>query len=228
MAATSRKTAAEWRCTENVEPATSRQRTGISVSVAPSRWQRAISSMSKAKPTVRSGSTADRTSGPEKNLNPHWVSVASGTIWRAIARNTAAPTRRTALDRTSTTDSPSAREPITMGCPAASRLIAVSRADSSVAMSASQKPTSGARVASRPARTAMPLPGRSQRSSRTGTGCRGQRRTTSPVPSELALSTTMMAAGSGSAAAFLHSTASPSGSLRASLCAGTTISSAGA
>ena len=145
-----------------------------------------------------------------------------------MARNTAAPTRRTALDRTSTTDSPSAREPITTGCPAASRLTAVSRADRSVAMSASQKPTNGARVASRPARTAMPLPGRSQRSSRTGTGCRGQRRTTSPVPSVLALSTTTMAAGSGSAAAFWHSAASPSGSLRASLRAGTTISSAGA
>ena len=63
-----------------MEPGTSRQDTGISVGGAPSRWQIAISSMSKAKPPVRSGSAAARASGPEKNLNPHWVSVASGTI----------------------------------------------------------------------------------------------------------------------------------------------------
>ena len=93
-------------------------------------------------------------------------------------------------------------------------------------MSASQKPANGARVASRPARTAMPLPGRSQRSSRTGTGCRGRRRTTSLVSSVLALSTTTIAVGSGRVAAFRHSAASPSGSLRASLRAGTTISKA--
>ena len=78
MAVASRNVSAECRATENVEPGTSRQHTGISVSVAPSCWQRAISSTSKAKPVVRSGRAAARASGPEKNLNPHWVSVASG------------------------------------------------------------------------------------------------------------------------------------------------------
>ena len=48
------------------------------MSVAPSRRQFATSSMSKAKPAVRSGSAAARASGPEKNLNPHWVSLAAG------------------------------------------------------------------------------------------------------------------------------------------------------
>jgi hypothetical protein len=52
------------------------------------------------------------------------------------------------------------------------------------------------------------------------------RRTTSLVPSVLALSTTTIAVGSGSVAALRHSAASPSGSLRASLRAGTTISKA--
>ena len=47
--------------------------------------------MSKAKPAVRSGRAAARASGPEKNLNPHWVSVTPGTIARASARNVAAP-----------------------------------------------------------------------------------------------------------------------------------------
>ena len=69
----------------------SRQRTGISVSVAPSRWQVAISSTSKAKPAVRSGSAAARASGPAKNLNPHWVSVAPGHDRAGQPRNTAAP-----------------------------------------------------------------------------------------------------------------------------------------
>ena len=91
-------------------------------------------------------------------------------------------------------------------------------------MSASQNPTNGAWVASSPARTARPLPGRGQCSSRTGTGPAGQSRTTSAVGSVLALSTTRIAARSGRVAAFPHSAASPSGSLRASLRAGTTIS----
>jgi hypothetical protein len=69
--------------------------------------------------------------------------------------------------------------------------------------------------------TSMP-----QRSSRTGTGPGGQFRTTAPVPSVLALSTTTIAAGSGRPAALRHSSARPSGSRRASFRAGTTISSA--
>ncbi len=91
-------------------------------------------------------------------------------------------------------------------------------------MSASQNPTNGARVASRPARTARPLPARWQRSRPTGTGPAGQSRTTSLVGSVLALSTTRIAARSGSAAALRHSVANPSGSLQASLWAGTMIS----
>src|SRR5262245_14036982 len=91
MAARSRTMPAEWRGTENVEPGTSRQVTGISVRVAPSHRQRAISSMSNAKPVVRSGRTAARASGPEKNLKPHWVSLTPGTIRRARQRNAAAP-----------------------------------------------------------------------------------------------------------------------------------------
>ena len=91
-------------------------------------------------------------------------------------------------------------------------------------MSASQYPTNGARVASRPARTAMPLPACWQRSSRTGTGSAAQLRTTWPVASVLALSTTRMAVRTGSVAAFRHSAASPAGSRRASLRAGTMIS----
>ncbi len=91
-------------------------------------------------------------------------------------------------------------------------------------MSASQYPTNGACVASSPARTARPLPGRSQRSSPTGTGPAGQSRTRRPVPSVLALSTTMIAVRSGSVTAFRHSAARPAGSRAASLWAGTTIS----
>jgi len=68
---TSRSAAALCRGTENVEPGMSCQRTGISVSVAPRRWQVAISSMSKANPCVRRRSAAARASGPAKNLNPH-------------------------------------------------------------------------------------------------------------------------------------------------------------
>src|SRR6266516_7634386 len=224
MAARSRPMPAEWRDTENVEPGTSRQVTGISVRAAPSRWQRAISSMSKAKPVVRNGRAAALASGPEKNLNPHWVSVAPGTIWRARARNTTAPARRAALCLSSTTEAASPREPTTMGVPAVSRPTATSNADRSVAMSASQKPTNGARLASSPARTASPLPGRGQRSSRTGTGPAGHPCTTWPVPSVLALSTTRIAVRSGSVAACWHSAARPPGSLRASLRAGTMIS----
>src|SRR5215831_8090566 len=224
MAARSRATPAEWCDTENVEPGTSRQVTGISVRVAPSRWQRAISSMSNAKPVVRSGRTAALASGPEKNLKPHWVSLMPGTIRRARERNAAAPIRRIALRRSSTIEPSAARDPMTTCLPDASRLRARSRADRSVAMSASQKPTSGARVASRPVRTASPLPGRSHRSSRTGTGPAGQSRTSSPVPSVLALSTTTTPVRTGSEAALRHSAASPAGSRRASLCAGTMIS----
>ena len=94
----------------------------------------------------------------------------------------------------------------------------------SVAISASQYPTNGAPVASRPARTAIPLPGCRQRSSPTGTGPAGQLRTMWLVASVLALSTTRMAVRNGSVAAFWHSAASPSGSLSASLRAGTMIS----
>src|SRR6185312_1360449 len=150
--------------------------------------------------------------------------LTPGTIRRARQRNAAAPTRRIELCRSSTTEPSSARDPMTTCLPAASSLRVRSRADRSVAMSASQKPTKGARVASRPARTASPLPGRSHRSSRTGTGPAGQSRTGSPVPSVLALSTTTTAAGNGSEAALPHSAVSPAGSRRASLCAGTTIS----
>jgi hypothetical protein len=121
-----------------VDPGTSRHRTGISASVAPSRRQFAISSMSKAKPAVRSGSAAARASGPEKNLNPHWVSLTPGTIPRASERNTAAPTRLAGLCLASTCEDCSARDPMTASYPAASSLSAVSRADRSVAMSASQ------------------------------------------------------------------------------------------
>jgi len=180
--------------------------------------------MSKAKPGVVSRSAAARASGPEKNLNPHWVSVAPGTTLRAMARNTAAPARRTALCRFSTTEPASPREPTTNEFPSASRPSATSSAARSVAMSASQNPTNGARVASSPVRTASPLPGRSQRSRLTGTGPAGHRRTTSLVASVLALSTTRIPAGTWSAAALRHRASSPSGSLRASLRAGTTIS----
>src|SRR5215469_7718548 len=224
MAARSRLFLTESGATENVEPGTSRQVTGISARVAPSRWQQAISSMSKAKPAERSGRTAALASGPEKNLKPHWVSLTPGTIRCARQRNAVPPIRRIARCRSSTTEPSSARDPMTTCLPAASSLSARSRADRSVAMSASQKPTNGARVASRPVRTASPLPGWSHRSSRTGTGPAGQSRTSSPVPSELALSTTTTAVRNGSEAARWHSAASPAGSRRASLCAGTTIS----
>ena len=160
MAAMSRNVSAECRVTENVEPGTSRQHTGISVNVAPSCWQRASNSTSKANPAVRSDRAAERASGPEKNLKPHWVSVASGTIRRASARNAVAPARRTPLCRSSATEASSSRDPMTSGLPAASRRTATSRAARSVAMSASQNPTNGAVVASRPARTASPLPAR--------------------------------------------------------------------
>ncbi len=108
--------------------------------------------------------------------------------------------------------------------PAVSSRSAVSIATKSVAISASQYPTNGARVASSPARTAIPLPGCRQRSSPTGTGPADQLRTMWLVASVLALSTTRMAVRNGSVAAFRHSAASPSGSLSASLRAGTTIS----
>src|SRR5450759_2274656 len=130
---------------------------------------------------------AARASGPEKNLNPHWVSVASGTIRRASARNVVAPIRRIPLCLSSTTEASSIRDPMTRGFPRVSRLTATSRADRSVAMSASQNPTNGARVASRPAGTASPLPARSHCTSLTGTGPAGHPRTMSPVGSVLAL-----------------------------------------
>ena len=132
--------------------------------------------------------------------------------------------RRIALCWTVTTEAASPRDPTTTGFPAVSRLITVSSADRSVAMSASQNPTNGAWVASKPVRTASPLPGRGQRSNRTGTGLAGQRRASSPVASVLALSTTRTAVRTGRLAALWHSAPSPSGSLRASLWAGTMIS----
>jgi hypothetical protein len=202
----------------------SRQWTGISVTVVPRRRQVASNSTSKANPAVRRDTAAALASGPEKNLNPHWVSEAPGIVQRAIERNRAAPAARTALDRASTTDVLSARDPMTRGCPATRRLMATSRADSSVAMSASQNPTNGARVASSPSRTAAPLPGRSQRSSPTGTGPGGHARTTSAVESELALSTTRIAVRNGRVAAFSQRTRRPPGSRRSSFRAGTTIS----
>ena len=225
IAATSRNAAAEWRCTENVEPAMSRQWTGISVSVAPSRRQVASSSTSKANPAVRSGSAAARASGPEKNLNPHWVSVESrddpaghgaehgGTDPADRARPDLDDRRRSAP-----------REPMTTGCPAASRLTAASRADRSVAMSASQNPTNGrlGGEQARPDRDALARALAAQqpdRNRRPGTAAHdvGGRVGARAVHHE-------DRAAQRQRRRLLARAASPPGSLRASLRAGTTIS----
>src|SRR6266581_194341 len=215
--AISRNAPAPWRGTEKVDPGTSRHSTGISVTLAPSSIHLAISSMSNENPAARIRTAAARASGPEKNLKPHWVSVASATTVRARRRNTLAPAVRNTLCRASTTEQRCAREPITARWPVASRLMTRSNAERSVAMSASQNPMNGAWVASSPARTAAPLPRRAQFSSRTGTGSVGQFRTMSGVASVLALSTTRIDVRTGSAAAFLVSRLNPTGSRLASL-----------
>ena len=200
---------------------------GSRSALAPSRWHRAISSMSNAKPAVRSAAPRRRASGPEKNLNPHWVSVAPGTTWRARARNAAAPSpagravpvlHHRGVQRRGT--------PTTNELPAVSRPIVTSRAARSVAMSASQKPDERGLGGQQPGpdRTA-PCPGGHSRSSRTGTGPAGQlphhvagpRRCWRCPPRGSPL-------GSGRQAALRHRASSPPGSLRASLWAGTTIS----
>jgi hypothetical protein len=181
--------------------------------------------MSKAKPVEVISAAAALATGPLKNLNPHCVSHRPGAASRAAKRNAAAPIRRKMLCLASTTESGRARDPTTADAPPASSVTASSNAFRSVAMSASQKPTYGAWLASRPARTAAPFPRASHRTSRTGTGPAGQSLAMSAVLSVLPLSTTMTATPNGRVAAFAQSFARPSGSRAASFLAGTMISS---
>ena len=118
MPATSRNVAAECRDTENVEPGTSRQHTGISVSVAPSRWQLAISSTSKAKPAVRSGSAAAPGQRPGEELEP--ALGVGGVRARPGGPARGTPPRRSAGYRCAAPRPPrpaSARDPMTRWLP---------------------------------------------------------------------------------------------------------------
>ncbi len=205
------------RAGEKREPGMSRQHTGISITAAPCRRQRASSSTSKANPGVRSSAAMSRASTPSKNLKPHWVSLTPCTSTPASARKPKAPSSRTLLCRFSTSEPSCPLDPITTRSPDSSSPSATSTAPRSVAMSASRKPTKGALVPSSPARTAAPLPGVAHRISRTGTVPLGQVSTISAVRSVLSLSTTMTELGNGMRASFAHSCRSPPGSRPSSL-----------
>ena len=124
---------------------------------------------------VRSGSAAARASGPEKNLNPHWVSVAPA---RSCGPGRGTRPRRPAgrAVRSSTTEPFTARDPMTTGWPGGEQADRrrPGRTGRWPCPRRRSRRTAPGWPAAPPHRTA--LAGRSQRSSRTGTGpCR-------PVP----------------------------------------------